>query len=212
MFNRRIASLRATAPVVAAVLLGQGTLASHVHAAATGRPSPAAISALVLTTHDVTQVFGGSFKSFINGVISNQDIASAEKTAGAAAGPNMATAGRVTGYDSVWFRGGRTSYLSVTNAVNVYRSGSYPQGAFAQISHFKAPTRGITFHFASLSGVGDQAASLTFTSHGVTAHGVVFRRGRYLAELLVGAQHAQVNLSGLLRLAGIEDHRLQSSG
>ena len=71
---------------------------------------------MVLTTGDVAHVYGGAFKPFINGVISNKDLASAEKTAGSSAGPNITNVGRVTGYDTPFPVPGQEDYYLPTPA------------------------------------------------------------------------------------------------
>lgn len=212
MVISRISPLHTVLPLLACLLIGGSTLASVARAAPAHQRAQGSISSVVLTTADLSKLYGGGFKAFINGEISNKDLASIEKTANPSAGPNMTNVGRVTGYDSVWFRGSRTSSLSVTNAVNEYRTSSIPQGNLGQFTHHMKTPKGVTFLLSPLSGVGDQAFTLTIRSHGTSAFGIIFRRGRYLAEVLVAAHPGTVNLSNLSRLVAIEDQRIQAHG
>jgi len=205
----RITPLRTVLPVLTGLLIGGSVLASGAGAAPARRPAQGSIKAVVLTTGDVAHIYGGTFKTFIDGVISNKDLASAEKTA-IASGPSVASSGRVTGYDSVWISGSRTHPLSVTNAVNEYSNSSYPHREFSQFTHPGKTPKG--FRLTSFSGVGDDALMLTGSSHGSTALGIIFRRGRYLANVVVGAQHGKLSLSSVMRLATIEDQRIQTHG
>src|SRR5579872_791726 len=130
----RLSPLRTVLPVLTGLLLSGSLLTSGAGAAPAHRPAQGSIKSVVLTTGDVAHVYGGTFKAFIDGVISNKDLASAEKAA-VASGTSVALSGRVTGYDSVWVTGSRTNHLSVTNAVNEYRSSSYPRLEFSQFTH-----------------------------------------------------------------------------
>lgn len=205
--NKR--SMRMVLLSLTGLLLSGSVLVSGAVAAPAHYPAHGSIKSVVLTTADVAHIYGGTFKAFINGVISNKDLASTEKTA-IASGPSVASSGRVTGYDSVWLRGSRTKYLSVTNAVNEYRSSSYPHLEFSQFTHPGKTPKG--FHLTSFSGVGDEALMLTGISRGSTALGIIFRRGRYLANVVVGAQHGKLSLSSVTKLAAIEDQRIQAHG
>jgi hypothetical protein len=208
----RIAPLRTVLSVLPGLLIGGSVLASGASAAPAHRPAEGSIKSVVLTTGDVTQIYGGGVKTFINGVISNKDIASAEKTANHSSSPSMTNVGRVTGFDSVWFRGSRTSYLSVTNAVNEYRNSSILQANFGPLTNPIKRTKGVTFRLSPFSGVGDEALILTVRSHGTTALGIIFRRGRYLVNVLVSVKPGTVSLSSLSKLAAIEDQRIKAHG
>jgi hypothetical protein len=209
MASTHLAPLRMVLPVVTSLLIGGSVLVSGASAASSHRPARTSIKSVVLTTGDVAHIYGGTFKAFIDGVISNKDLASTEKTA-IASGPSLASSGRVTGYDSVWISGSRTNHLSVTNAVNEYRSSSYPQREFSQFTHPGKAPKG--FRLTSFSGVGDQALMLTESAHGSTGLGIIFRRGRYLADVIAGTQHGKLSLSSLTKLAAIEDQRIQANG
>lgn len=208
----RIAPLRTVLPVVTGLLLGGSVLTSGAGAAASHRPAQGPIASVVLTTGDVAHIYGGTFKAFINGVISNQDLASAEKTSKSASAFSMAHAGRVTGYESVWLRGSRTAYLSVTNAVNEYQNSSMPQAQFSLFTHQIKKIKGVTFRLSPFSGVGDEALMLTERAHGTTALGIIFRRGRYLVNVIAGTQHGTVSLASVSKLAAIEDQRIAAHG
>lgn len=203
--------LRSILPAMTSLLIGSSVLACGAHAAPARFARQESIKSVALTTADVTRIYGSGFRAFINGVISNKDLASLEKTAKISSGVSMSLAGRVTGYDSVWFRGNRTSSLSVTNGVNEYQNSSLPLATFGQFKHVK-PIKGLTFHASPLGGVGDEAYVLTIRTHGSSSIGIIFRRGRYLAEIMAGGRHVTVRLSSLSRLAAIEDQRIQARG
>jgi hypothetical protein len=205
----RIAPLRTTLPILTGLLISGSVLTAGASAAPAHRPVQGSIKSVVLTTGDVAHIYGGTFKPFINGVISNKDLASTEKTA-IASGLSLASSGRVTGFDSVWISGNRTKHLSVTNAVNEYRGSSYPQREFSQFTSPGKTPKG--FRLTPFSGVGDQALMLRESAHGSTGLGIIFRRGRYLVDVIVGAQHGKLSLSSLTKLAAIEDQRIQANG
>ncbi len=213
-------SLTATIPcprrallVLLALLIGQSVLVSRAGAAPAHRPAGRSIQTLVLSTKDVTQVYGGGFRAFINGVISNKELTSAEKSAGSSVGPTLTTIGRVTGYESVWFRGGRTSYLSVVNSVSQYRDSSIPQALFGQITahHMKMP-KGFTEHLSAFHGVGDGSLLYTLHQRGSVSYGIMFRRGSYLVMVMAGLMKGKADLRSVLKLAAIEDQRIQANG
>jgi len=205
----RIGPVRTVLPVLTGLLLSGSVLTSGAGAALAHHPAQGSIKSVVLTTGDVAHVYGGTFKPFINGVISNKDLARTAKTA-IASGPSLASSGRVTGFDSVWISGSRTNHLSVTNAVNEYRNSSYPQREFSQFTHPGKTPKG--FRLTPLSGVGDEALMLTSSRGSTGGLGIIFRRGRYLADVIVGAQHGKLSLSSLTKLAAIEDQRMQAHG
>jgi hypothetical protein len=204
----RLASARRILPVVSVLLIGQAVIVSGVIAAPSHRPGRSTIASVTLTTADISGIYGKGFRSFINGVISNKALLASEKTAGVSA----TTTGRVTGYESVWFRGNKTASLSVTNAVSEYRSSSFPHMGFSQMGKVMQGHKGFTVHFTPLKGLGDEAAVVTMRSHGTTTLGIAFRRGKYLAEIMVGRPHGTVRLSEVTKLATIEDQRIQSHG
>ena len=212
MISMRPKSRHTALTLFGGMLIGSAVMIPRVSAASVHHPVHGSIKSVVLTTSDLSKTYGGTFKAFISGVISNQDLVSAMKTSKAAAGSGLAIKGRVTGYDSVWVRGTRTSALSVTNAVSRYLNSSYPQAAFVQFAHPAKGAKGFALHFSPMSGVGDQALMVTEQSHGNSALGISFRRGSYLAQVLVGTQHGTVSMSGVLKLAEIEDHRIQANG
>lgn len=205
-------SLRTALSVLTALLIASSMFGARASAASNHRPAHSSIKAVVLTTGDVTKIFGGTFRAFINGVVSNKDLASAEGTVKSSVGPGVTSMGRVTGYTSVWFRGTKTSSLSVTNAVSEYKNSTFLQAEFGQLGHQMKAIKGVVFHLSPLSGVGDEAFMLTEQSHGTTARGIVFRRGNYVADIVAGAQHGTVSLSSVAKLAAIEDHRIQANG
>lgn len=198
-------------PVVASLLVAQSVMAQEAVASTTARPSAASIGRLTITTRDVTQLYGAGFRSFINGVISNQYLVSAEKTAGAA-GPNIAISGRVTGFESFWFRGSKASSLTVINSISEYRTTAFPQSAFSLMDNYRPAHGKNPFHLTPTTGLGDEAAVLTERIGATTAQGFVFRRGRYLVMVTAAAQHGTVNVSNVLKLAKLEDQRIQSAG
>jgi hypothetical protein len=212
MASTHLAPLRMVLPVVTGLLIGGSVLVSGASAASSHRPAQSSIKSVVLTTGDVAHIYGGTFKAFIDGVISNRDLASAEKTAKSSSGPNITNVGRITGYDSVWFRGSKTSSLSVTNAVSQYRNSSFPHAELGQFTHQVKRIKGLTLRLSPFSGVGDEALMLTEQAHGTTALGIIFRRGSYIANILVGAQHGRVSISNVAKLAAIEDQRIQAHG
>lgn len=212
MTSSHFTPLRNTLPVLSALLIGQCILSSGATAAPVHRPVHASIKSVALSTSDITHAYGGSFKAFINGVISNKDFASAEKTAGTSSALSITATGRVTGYESVWLRNGKTGYLSVVNYVNEYKSSTFPQALLGQIRRYKSAGKGATFHLSSISGAGDEAWLLTFHSHGTTGQGIIFRRDRYLVELMASSQHGTVSMTIISKLTAIEDQRIQSAG
>jgi len=205
-------SLRRCLPIAAALLASQCVLSSVVAAAPANRTSRGSITAAALTTSDVTQIYGRGFKAFINGVISNKDLMSMRQTAGVKASLSATTIGRVTGYDSVWFRRDKAGSLSVTNALNEYTKDAFPHAAFDQMLRRAPAHKAFLFHFVPFNGVGDEAYVVTFRSHGSTGAGILFRRGRYLAQVMVASQHATVALANITKLALIEDHRIRAQG
>ncbi|MDQ2744874.1 MAG: hypothetical protein M3Z66_21625 [Chloroflexota bacterium] len=205
----RIGPVRTGLPILTGILLSGSVLTSGAGAAPAHHPAQGSIKSVVLTTVDVAHIYGGTFKPFIDGVISNKYLASTEKTA-IASGLSVASSGRVTGYDSVWISGSRTNHLSVTNAVNEYRSSSYPHLEFSQFTHRGKTPKG--FRLTSFSGVGDEALMLTSSRGRTGGLGIIFRRGRYLVDVIVGAQHGTLSLSRLTKLAAIEDQRIQAHG
>jgi hypothetical protein len=197
--------LRTALPVFTALLVGQGVLVSAA-------PAGSSIQGVTLTTRDVTAVYGHGFKSFLSGVISNQDVASAMKSAGQTTGISVTNAGRVTGYNSVWFRGNKTASLSITNSISLYKSSGFPHAALGKASRQTGVPKGFAFHFSPLHGLGDEAYLLTVHTHGTAGLGVTFRRGAYLVEIMIGARHGTISTSSMEKLAAIEDQRIQAHG
>lgn len=202
--------LRPVLPVLAVLLLGGTAFVSGAQAAPSHRPAHGSIKSVALTTSDVSHVYGGTFKAFMSGVISNHELATTEKSVKSTPGFSTLQAGRVTGYDSVWVRGIKTAAtLSVINSVNEYHNSSFPQALFSHA--FKTPkVKGMTL--TPFSGVGDQAFMLTERSHGSTNFGIMFRRGRYVASVIAGSEHGTSGLSNVSKLAAIEDQRIQAHG
>lgn len=203
-----VAALRTLLSVLTGLLIAGSVFASG----ASATPARGSIKSVALTTADLTQVYGGAFRAFMAGVISNKDLASIEKTASPSSGPSMGIVGRVTGYESVWFREARTSTLSVVNNVSIYRDSSIPQASFGQFAHVIKSRKGVAVHLSPFRGVGDEALVLTIRSHGNTVLGIIFRRGSYLTEIMVGAPHGAVSLPNLAKLAATEDQRIQTHG
>lgn len=205
-------SLRRCLPIAAALLASQCVLSSVVVAAPANRTSFGSIKAATLTTSDVTQIYGRGFKAFMNGVISNQDLISLGQTTKGKASLSATTIGRVTGFNSVWFRRDKVGSLSVTNALNEYTKDAFPHATFGQMLRQAPGHRAFPFHFVPFNGVGDEAYIVTVRSHGSTGTGILFRRGRYLAQVMVASQHSTVALANITKLALIEDHRIRAQG
>jgi len=205
-------SLRRHLPIVGALLASQCVLSSVVVAAPVNRTSFGSITAAALSTSDVTQIYGRGFKAFINGVISNKDLMSMRQTAGVKASLSATTIGRVTGYNSVWFRRDKAGALSVTNALSEYTKDAFPHAAFGQMVRQGPGHKAFPFHFVPFNGVGDEAYVVTFRSHGSAGAGILFRRGRYLAQVMAASQHDTVALVNITKLALIEDHRIRAQG
>jgi hypothetical protein len=206
----RIAPLRTALPILTGLLLSGSILTSGAGAAPAHRPAQGSIKSVILTTSDVNHIYGGTFKAFMSGVISNQELASSEKSVKSTPGFSAMQAGRVTGYDSVWVRGMKTTaLLEVINSVSEYQNSSFLQ---AQFSHaFMMPkVKGMTL--TPFRGVGDQAFLLTERQHGITNFGIMFRRGRYVANVTAGAEHGTGSRSNVSKLAAIEDQRIQANG
>jgi hypothetical protein len=190
------------------LLLGQTIVASRAIAA----PSRASITTLTLTTHDVTRIYGGGFRALLNDVVSNKDVASATKAAGPSATTSLTTRDRVTGFESVWLRTKKVATLSIVNSVNLYSDSGYLHTTFCVAIRHMETDKHLHIHFSSFSGVGNEAFLMSFVTKGIKGIGILFRRGSYLVEIMSSVTHGTNGLSGVAKLAALEDQRIQAHG
>jgi hypothetical protein len=200
-----IVSLLVGLAIGTAVLTGAASAASV-------RAQQGSVRSLVLTTADVSNVYGAGLRTLTHSVVTNQEIAAAQKAVKSSGGLNMTTVGRVTGFISAWFRGSPTRFLSVTSVVDQYQNSGVLHTDFAQLSHYNKHFGGVAVHVSTFAGVGDEALLVTVTTQGRVAIGVAFQRGKYLGQVMESVRPGKVSLATLSKLAAIEDQRIQAHG
>ena len=200
-------SLRTVLPGLLAAGLTLTVLSSQTAGAALAPLPAGALSSTVVSLADVSHVYGTGFTAGRTVVVSNQEAVQGMKVIGAD-GSQLLRDGRVTGYSALFSRG-RLTY--VVNNVDQFRSSS---GAGRDFRYFK------TFyahHFltgASMraAAVGSQGLLRTAGANGQFSASVTFLRGRYLAEVTIVISGKRPGTSDLMKLARIDDGRIQSHG
>jgi hypothetical protein len=196
---------------ILAALLAAGlslTLFSSQRAGATPAPRAAgAISSTVVSLADVSHVYGTGFTAGRATVVSNQQAVQGTNVVGAD-GSQLVRDGRVTGYSAMFVKG------SLTFVVDNVDQFSSPGGAGRDFQYFK------TFyahHFLTGAAmravaVGNEGLLRTAGSKGHYSASLTFLRGRYVAGVTIVVSGKRPGTSDLMKLARIEDGRIQSHG
>lgn len=193
---------------VGLTLLPMLCLARVASAAPFTRPvRTASLATIVLTVHDVAGVYGSGFAKVRAGVVANQEAVQGSNVVGAD-GMQLLRDGRVTGYSAQYAKGRLTF---VVNNIDQFKSSS---GADRYFQYFKTF---YSHHF--LTGASTRAASIgsaallrTTGANGHFSATLTFLFGRYVASTTLVISGTMPGTSGLVRLAKIEEGRIQSHG
>jgi hypothetical protein len=182
-------------------------LCPHASVAAEAPRPGSTLAATVVSLADVTQVYGAGFRAGRAMVVNNQQAVQAAALLGAD-GSQLLRDGRRTGYSAGFAKGGR---LFLVNDVDQFRSAA---GAGRSFQYFKAF---YAHHLAAgtttrAAAVGNQGVLRTQHIGGQVSASITFRRGRYVADLTITMPGNRLATSDLLRLARIDDSRIERQG
>ena len=176
---------------------------------------------LVLSVQDVTRVYGSGFVRTSALRITKRMFGKSLAAPGTSNG-RLSAVDFVTGYEAYFARTQTPSPTAVTTVISTvdeYANDHTPRLVFHLLPQSNQPAApGMIGHKVAIGSVGNQAylEALTWRGSGPiptsAIETIVFRRGRYLASVLVISMEGTPQRSALLWLAQMVDARLKAAG
>ncbi len=166
---------------------------------ATPVAKPASPKDLVLRLTDLPSGFTqGSSRSYTNAQAAQADLISVAK---------LEQEGRITSYETAFVRNPAQGMLHIMASIVSFKGTS---GAHWQLGRALRPPSAQNIDIGRL---GDEGVGYSLTSPGrvVTAYGVIFRRGAYVATVIAAGETSTFTPLGVIQLARAMDTRMQGT-